>query len=104
MLGYINVNSSDPDIQRLDSNVDRVFDSIFPNPLLANPTIISDLIFTSGTDLVINHKLGRVVKGYLPIKSSAAASIYTSSTSLINPLTQIILKSNANATVSLLFF
>lgn len=104
MIPYTKTTSRNGDIQALDSNVDDVFGSIFGNPLLNSPTIIEDLVFTSGTDLVINHKLNRRVKGYIIVKASAAANLYTSSTTLINPTAQIILKTDATATLSILFF
>jgi len=104
MLDYINTNSDRRDVTSLDGNVERVFDSIVKNPLLNNPTLISDIVFVSGVDQIVSHQLNRVVKGYIVVKASAAASLYTSSTALINPTAQIILKTNANATLSILFF
>lgn len=104
MLEFVAANTHNRDVQELNNAVSRVFQSIQSNPLLNNPTIIKDLVFVSGTDLIVNHQLNRVVTGYVVIKASAAISIYTSSTTLINPTSQIILKSNANATVSILFF
>ena len=104
MIPYTKTTSKNGDIQSLDNNVGDVFDSIIDNPLLNNPTIVENLVFTSGVDLVVNHKLNRRVKGYIVIKANAAAKLYTSSTTLINPTAQIILKTDATVTLSILFF
>jgi len=104
MIQYVTVNSSDRDTQELENSVLRVFESLYPNPLLNNPTIVTGQSFTSGTDLIVSHKLGRAVKGYIVINKNAAADIYQSSTVNIAPTAQIILKSNANVVADILFF
>lgn len=104
MQQYISTITNSPEIKQLDEAVRRVFDSIYLNPLLANPTLITGLVFTSGTDLVISHKLNRTVKGYLMVGSTTAASLYTSPTVNSNPNQLIILRTNANTTANVLFF
>ena len=104
MEQYIHTQSDDLDFKTLDIAVGRVFDSIYSNPLLRNPTIVTGLVFGVATDLVVSHKLNRPVTGYIMIGSSGAAYLYTSPTSNPNPKQQIILRTNAATTASILFF
>lgn len=104
MQQYVEVNANDRQTQEMNNNVSRVFQSLYANPLLNNPVIVKGLSFSSGVDLLVNHKLGRAVTGYIIINSNTAVNIYQSSTINNAPTTGIILKSNATATVDLLFF
>ncbi len=104
MQQYVQVIANDRQTQEMNNNVSRVFQSLYSNPLLNNPVIVKGLLFSSGNDLFVNHKLGRPVTGYIVINSNAAVNIYQSATVNSQPTAQIILKSNATATVDLLFF
>lgn len=104
MIPFVVTKSNSPDVQELTSSLVRVFNSIDTNPLLNNPRISKGNIFTSGMDLVINHKLNRLPVGYIPINLNAAAIIFTSSTLNNMTKTQVILQANANVTADILFF
>jgi hypothetical protein len=104
MQQYVNVIADDRQTQEINNNVSRVFSSLYSNPLLNNPVIVKGLLFSSGTDLLVNHKLNRAVTGYIVINSNAAVNVYQSSTVNLQPKAQIILKTNATATVDILFF
>lgn len=104
MQQYVSVNPKTKDVQQIEDAVLRVFNSLYNNPLLNNPSLVLGQVFTSGTDLIVNHKLNRVPNGYIVVNANAAAHVYTSASALMNPTTQIILKSDANVTASLLFF
>lgn len=104
MIQYVRSGTTDRDVQTMDNAVANVFNSLYGNPLLNNPMISTGLVFSSGVDLIVNHKLNRPVTGFIIINSNAAVNIYQSSTVNIAPTVQIILKSNANAIVSILFF
>lgn len=104
MLRYLSTVAKDSDTREIDSNVGKVFESLYSNPLLNNPVIVKGLMFTSGMDLQVSHKLNRAVTGFLVINSNAAVNVFQSSTVNIAPTSLILLKSNANATVDILFF
>ena len=104
MQSFVSTNTQNKDVQRLEDSIENVFNSIQLNPLLKDPKIIQNVTFVNGVDLIVNHTLNRIVKGYIVIKSNAAVSVFTSSTVNANPLSFLIMKSNANATVDLLFF
>lgn len=104
MLQYIQTIAKDSDTREMDSNVNRVFKSLYSNPLLNNPVIVKGLLFSNGIDLNVSHKLNRPVTGYIVINSNSAVNIFQSSTLNIAPMALIILKSNADAIVDILFF
>lgn len=104
MIPYQQTVAKDAEVREMDSNVSRVFQSLQPNPLLNNPVIVKGLVFVNGVDLQVSTRLNRNVTGFVVINSNAAVNIFQSSTVNIAPTAVIILKSNADATVDILFF
>lgn len=104
MQEYTRVIAKDKDTRELDSNVSRVFESIKDNPLLGTLKIIKGLTFISGIDQTVSHKLGKPVAGFIITNSNAAVNVFQSTVKNIAPTTGIILQSNANAIVDILFF
>jgi len=104
MQQYVTVNSNNRDVQNMEDSVLRVFSSLYNNPLLNGPTIVTGQIFTANVDLSVFHRLGKAVTGFIIINSNAPASIYQSSTKNVAPTAQIILKANSNVTADILFF
>ena len=86
----------------------QVFDglntSFLLNAVRDNGTNAQGIIFVSGVDNFVSHKLGRIPLGYFVTMSNAAAIIYTSATPSPDPSKIIVLVSNANATVNIVFF
>lgn len=104
MIQYTHTIAKDADTREMDSNISRVFDSLYANPLLNSPVLVKGLLFSNGVDLSINHKLNRPVTGFIVTNSNAPVNIYQSATVNIAPTALIILKSNADVTVDILFF
>lgn len=104
MIRYTPTIATDPVTRELDSNINRVFSSLYSNPLLNNPVIVKGLMFSNGIDLSVSHKLNRPVTGYIVINSNAPVNVYQSNTENIAPTALIILKADADATIDLLFF
>ena len=98
----------DDAVSRFQQNVAATFTSIqnslFINALLQNGTLAQGIAFTSGADNYISHGLDYVPRGYIVTSSNAAVNIYTSATTNPDPQALIILVSNANATVNIVFF
>lgn len=92
------------DVQQLQNATARTFDSIRNNPLLRDPTVVLNQVFTSTTDLQITHGLGRIPIGYIIIGQNANETVYTSAT--VNPVPDaiVILKASGTVTASFLFF
>jgi hypothetical protein len=104
VLRYTNTIAKDAETREIDSNVSKVFQSLYSNPLLNNPVLVRGLLFSNGIDLSINHKLNRPVTGFIVTNSDGPVNIYQSSTLNLAPNALILLKSNADATVDILFF
>ncbi len=104
MLRYTQTIANDPVTREIDSNVNRVFNSLYSNPLLNNLVIVKDLVFSSGVDLVVSHKLNHPVTGFIVVNSNAAVNMFQSSAINIAPSANIILQCDANAVVTILFF
>lgn len=77
------------------------------NPLLASPlatpVILPNVVVKTGAN-VINHRLGRLLQGYIVILNSAAASFFDSQSTNPSPALTLILNSSADTTVSILVF
>lgn len=57
----------------------------------------------ANTDLKIQHSLGRVPVGFIPVYLSAAGTVYNSATTVGSPSQEIILKCSAAGLVSKLW-
>jgi hypothetical protein len=78
------------------------------DPLLAAPAsdaqLLSSISLVNGTT-VVNHKLGRALKGWMVVlNSTAGTDIYDSQDTNPSPDKTLILNSSAAAVVSLLVF
>lgn len=104
MIPYVSALTSNKDVQNLNDAVQRVFNSLYPNPLLANPQLVKNITFIAGSDLWVDHKMGREIQGYIVVRSNAAAKIYTSPTSNTLATVRVCLRSDVNASVDILFF
>ena len=104
MEQYINVGAQSREVQNLENAVLKVFNSLYPNPLLNNPYISVGNAFSGTNDLIVPHKLNRVPKGYIVIGRNANAMIYTSSTTNTAPKAYMILKASGTVTADILFF
>ena len=104
MIPYVPSHTKDKDVQNLNDSVQRVFNSIISHPLLQNPVLVKDLKFTNGVDLLVNHKLNRKVIGYFVTRSNTPVLIYDSPSTNTISTVRICLRSNADATVDILFF
>lgn len=103
MEEYVDVATSNPIQKALNDGVKNVFQSLYKNPLLRSPNLVTGISIGT-SDTIINHRLGRPVVGYLICQSYAATNVYTSSTVNSNPNIQIILKASVATTVDILFF
>lgn len=77
------------------------------NPLLAAPLnnglMLENVILASGAN-VINHKLGRKLKGWLITRIRASATIYDTQDTNQRPNLTLNLTSSANVTVDIFVF
>jgi len=94
--------AKDPELQRIQDSVSLSLDSVGTS-LLINANLVQDVVFVSGVDTYVNHTLPQAPRGFFVVMKTFPLDIYLSSTPSPNP-NIIVLKSNASATVSLVFF
>jgi hypothetical protein len=94
----------------LDDNINKVQDNVqlALNPIINSPIIngilLSNITLTSGQDNIIEHKLGRELRGYLVVKKSANSNIWDLQD--INKLSRLTLnlQCSTNCVISLWVF
>ena len=92
-----------------DADLDRQLRAVtealneFSEGILADPVLVEDLAFASGTEQTVFHGMNRIARGWLIVKKNAAVDIHESSTA-DDLRSSINLTASAAATVSLLFF
>lgn len=77
------------------------------DPIISNPTvnnlILKNIHLSTGSN-VINHKLGRVLQGWKPVRVRASATFYDTQDSNQTPQLTLVLVSSANVTIDLEVF
>lgn len=77
------------------------------DPIISNPTvnnlILKNIRLSTGSN-VINHKLGRVLQGWKPVRIRASATFYDTQDSNQTPQLTLVLVSSANVTIDLEVF
>lgn len=77
------------------------------DPIIANPTvdnlILKNVSLVTGTN-VINHKLGRTLQGWNPVRVRANATIYDQQDTNQTPQLTLILVASAPVVVDLVVF
>jgi hypothetical protein len=108
MIPFKKINFADDKIQRFQDNVGNVLDSLSSsfllNAVLQTGSNVQGLTFVSGADTYVNHGLNRVPQGYFIVGKNTPVDIYTSTTPSPDPNALIVLVSNANAIVNIVFF
>jgi hypothetical protein len=96
------INNQDYSLSKVQDYIDEAFRLLFKkNPILSTVQLSQNI---QTTDTIIEHKLGREVQGFIPIKLDAGAVIYLSQTSNSRPKDQIILKASQAVYATLLIF
>lgn len=92
------INTTDEALNKVQANVESAITPVLQCKLL-DGHILSDLELVSGSNR-IEHKLGRTLIGYFPVRQSNASTIYD--TSIDDKF--LYLTASANITVSLWVF
>lgn len=96
------IQLKDPALMRMQSGIVDKLNFILSVPFL-NGILLEAVVLSSGNN-IINHKLGRTIRGYFVTNQNAAASIYNSSPATLNFEQQIQLNASAGVTVDLWVF
>ena len=90
-------DTGNDEVRDLQLRLKEFFDQFKNNPLLTG-RLIENLAITSGTPLVIDHKLNRTPVGFLVIQKNANSVIWHSS------ITSTTLTLNASANVNIVIW
>lgn len=93
----------DPALTQLQDNISAALQPLVKNPLL-DGLLIDDITLTSGSTTVVNHGLGRKVRGYIVVKSNANVTVYIVEANQVAPEAQLVLSTTVTATISLYVF
>jgi hypothetical protein len=89
------------DLGRVQDLIERAFDSVDGDALLAEHTVVNQVLRV--TDTPVFHGLGRPARGWIVTRSNALAT-YAEITPSTNPSLFVNLRASATATVTLLFY
>jgi hypothetical protein len=77
-------------------------DPMLSNPVL-NTVLLKNVALTTGANIV-NHKLGRDLQGWYPVRVRSSSTIYDTQDSNQTPQLTLLLVASANVTVDLVVF
>lgn len=98
-MGQISSNLSFPDLlNKWSSQLNPLLASV-----LAFPVLLSNVNLIMGSN-VLNHTLGKKLRGYIVVLNSANATFFDSQQTNPSPQITLILNASAPTTVSLLVF
>ena len=95
-------NSSDYELNKLQTNIATTLDDVLKCPLI-NGNLIEGVALVVGVN-TIDHQLGRILRGYIVVRSSAASTFSDGQATNSRPDIQLILSSSAASTVSIWVF
>lgn len=99
---FTSLSVKDLDLERVQSNIDRVVNPIVVNPVL-DFNIVKSVSLSIGDNLV-NHKLNRAPLGWFLVRKRGAAELYDKQDSNSTPSINYIINSDAAVTVDFYFF
>lgn len=95
------LNSDNSDLVRTQDNIKRVLDPVLANKLLAG-TLVQSVTCVGGTQLQVNHGLGRPPIGYFVTRVQGANQILIrEASSQPNPTAFLLMVPSATGTVDL---
>lgn len=97
------IRANDPVVEQLQRAVEDPLKDI-SSRLILDGQLLRDVVLTSGSDTVIDHKLQRNLVGWLVVRSNAAATYYDKQATNLTPDLTLVLRTSATATVTLWVF
>lgn len=96
------INTDDYELSRVQSFLMSAIKNLPTDFPIMNGVLVDAAINTTGT--TVEHKLGRVPKGYFVVSQDANSVVWKSASSIPNPNSQIILLASALVNVKLYIF
>lgn len=81
------------ELSRVQDNVGKTVDQVVANPIL-NGQLLTGITLAVGSN-IINHKLGRILLGWLPVRLRASATLYDTQDSNATPALTLLVTSSA---------
>lgn len=100
---FDSVRTKDANLQALQESAKATADEVSGCPLI-DGRLIESIVIVLGTPKVVQHGLGRKLKGWLMVRKSAGASIWDSQSTNALATKSLVLNASANVTVSLWVF
>lgn len=97
------VRSDDNVVRQLQDASDAIFKVITVKEIL-DGILLEDISLLSANPNVINHKLGRKLRGYIIVRQDTNTNIWDSQTSNTTPSLTLVLNCGSNVTISLWVF
>ncbi len=95
--------AKDEEVNALSRNVMDFVSQLYNVPIL-DGLLIEGVELDSATSTIVNHGLGRAIRGWIIVKQDASSSIYALEVEQSTPLTTLVLKCSADVKVSLWVF
>lgn len=103
---FIKIRTQDEDLNKMQERVEAAFQPIF-NSEIVNGVFLEEINLVTGSDNIIEHKLGRKVRGYIVVSKSANSNVYdkiNDASDTTNKNFYLNLQCSANVTVNLWIF
>jgi hypothetical protein len=99
----LTLKADNPALDRMFGRIQLFFEKIAGQVIL-DGRYVDEVNLTSGVQNFIEHKLGRAVKGYIVVKNNAQCDIWDNEATNTNQDRFLVLRTSANAIVSLWIF
>lgn len=100
---YKKVRTEDTVVRQIQDAVEIPLKDISSRPIL-DGQILTDIELTSGVDNIVDHKLQRVLTGWIVISKSAQSDVWDLQAANSRPQQFLVLRCSANVTVKIWVF
>ncbi len=103
---FVKINHKDPVVNRIQEHIEQAFQPITKAEII-DGAFLQSVELTTGSDNIVEHKLGRQVIGYIVVSKSANSVIFdkiNDATDTTDKKLFLNLQCSANATVNLWVF
>lgn len=101
ILPFRRIRTDNSDIQKLQDSTDETFRSFQKKEILEG-RLLEDVAIVSGTAKIVQHKMGRALRGWIIAGKDADARVWE--TPSTTPRSSLILNASANVTVNIWVF
>ena len=100
---YKKIYTAEPVLNQLQDNIDQTLKPLI-NSEIGDGQLIENIFLPASTETLVEHKLGRELRGYIVVKRNAGSNIFDKQDVNIASDRFLILDTNVAVTVSLWVF